>query len=204
VTRVGVLALQGGVAEHVYMLRRASEQAGIPVDIVLVKRREQLSDLAAIVVPGGESTTIGKLMQRLGLIQPLQALLEDGAAAMGTCAGAAIMASVVKDRVVGETNQPLLAVMDIEVVRNYFGRQRESFEAPVEIPVLGEKPFPGVFIRAPAIVRAWGGAKIIARLSWASNVGVAAVQDNKIALAFHPELTSDTRLHKMLIELAKR
>jgi len=206
--KVGVIALQGGVAEHLYMLRRASEETGIPVETVLVKRPWHLDGVSAVIIPGGESTTIGKLMKRTGVEEKLRKLLEDGVAAMGTCAGAVLLAKRVRDRVRGETGQETLAAMDIAVTRNYYGRQRESFEALVKLedptglaPELEEKPFHGVFIRAPSIDEAWGEARITGRLH---GVGVAAMQGNMVALAFHPELTSDTRLHRLLLRLAKK
>ena len=207
--KVGVIALQGGVAEHLHMLRRASEETGIPVETVLVKRPWHLDGVSAVIIPGGESTTIGKLMKRTGVAERLRKLLvEEGVAAMGTCAGAVLFAKRVRDRIRGETGQETLAAMDIAVTRNYYGRQRESFEALVKLedptglaPELEEKPFHGVFIRAPSIDEAWGGARITSRLQ---GVGVAAVQGAMIALAFHPELTSDTRLHRLLLRLAKK
>ena len=206
--RVAVIAYQGGVAEHIHMLRRASEDTGIGVEVVAAKRPEQLRGVDAVVLPGGESTTIGRLMKRLGLLEPLRGLLEDGAAALGTCAGAALLAKHVRDRVRGETHQPVLGVMDIEVVRNYYGRQRESFEALVKLrdptglaPELEERPFHGVFIRAPVIARTWGAAEPMGSLG--GDI-VAAIQGRIVALAFHPELTRDTRLHRLLLRLAKK
>jgi 5'-phosphate synthase pdxT subunit len=206
--RVAVVAYQGGVAEHVYMLRRASEDTGIPVQIVAAKRPEHLRGVDAVVLPGGESTTIGRLLSRFGMMEPLRRLLEDGAAAMGTCAGAALLAKRVRDRVRGETRQPVLGVMDIEVVRNYYGRQRESFEALVKLrdptglaPELEERPFHGVFIRAPVIAETWGRAEPMGSLGGDT---VAAIEGRLVALSFHPELTRDTRLHRLLLRLAKK
>ncbi|ALL00456.1 pyridoxal phosphate synthase yaaE subunit [Pyrodictium delaneyi] len=199
--KVGIVALQGGFCEHVYMLRKLAEETGWSIEPVLVKKPSNLRGLDAVIIPGGESTTIGVVARRIGLLDELRDLLESGLPAMGTCAGATLLAKSVRDRVVGETRQPLLAVMNIEVVRNYYGRQRESFEVDLKIPVLGEKPFRGVFIRAPAITRLWGRAKGIAELD---GVTVAAEEDGKLALAFHPELTGDTRIHRYFIENIKR
>jgi len=207
--RVAIVAYQGGVEEHAYMLRRASEDTGIGVELVYAKRPDHLGPVDAVVLPGGESTTIGRLMERMGMLEPLRRLLaEEGVAALGTCAGAALLARSVRDRVRGETGQPALAVMDVEVTRNYYGRQRESFEAMVKLrdptglaPELEEKPFHGVFIRAPAFTKTWGRAEPMGRLG---GVTVAAVQGRMVALAFHPELTRDTRLHRLLLRLAKK
>jgi len=207
--RVALVAYQGGVVEHAYMLRRASEDTGIGVEAVYAKRPEHLGGVDAVVLPGGESTTIGRLMARTGLLERLRRLiLEEGVAVLGTCAGAALLAKRVRDRVRGDTGQPVLAVMDVEVTRNYYGRQRESFEALVKLrdptgltPELEEKPFHGVFIRAPAFTRLWGTAEPMGTLGGDT---VAAVQGKIVALAFHPELTGDTRLHRLLLRLAKK
>ncbi len=201
--RIGVIGYQGGVAEHVVMLRRAAERLGYSVEVVLVKRPEHLERLDGIVVPGGESTTIGKLMERLGVLEPLREMLEKGLPAMGTCAGAILLSKKVRDRVRGPVAQPLLGVVDAEAVRNYFGRQRESFEIDLEIEgVTGSKPFRGVFIRSPAFSEVWGSAKPIARLPGEGEI-VAVKQGATLALAFHPELTGDTRLHEYWLQLVK-
>ncbi|BES80568.1 pyridoxal 5'-phosphate synthase glutaminase subunit PdxT [Pyrodictium abyssi] len=199
--KVGILALQGGFYEHLHMLRRLAQETGWSIEPVLVKKPSSLRGLDAVIIPGGESTTIGVVARRVGLLDELRDLLESGLPAMGTCAGAALLAKSVRDRVVGETKQPLLAVMNIEVVRNYYGRQRESFEVDLKILALGEKPFRGVFIRAPAITKLWGRAEAIAELD---GVTVAAEEDGKLALAFHPELTGDTRIHRYFLEKVKR
>ena len=197
--RIGVIAYQGGVEEHRYMLEKAGEKAGVPVEVVYVKRPWHLEGLEGVVIPGGESTTIGRLMQRLGVLEKLrEAAVEKGVGVMGTCAGAALMAKRVVDRVRGETGQPTLGVVDAEIVRNYFGRQRESFEVDLEVEGVGG--FRGVFIRAPAFTRLWGQARPLARLE---DVIVAVEEGRHLALAFHPELTSDTRLHEYWLRLLK-
>ena len=205
--RIGILALQGGVYEHHYMLRRAMEELGLTGELILVKRPQHLRGLDAIVIPGGESTTIGRLASRLGILEPLRDALREGLPALGTCAGAVMLAKSVRDARVGETGQPILGVMDVEVVRNYYGRQRESFELDLHIEGIEGGPYRGVFIRAPAITRLWGGAKAIA---WAPGVGeddkvaAAAVEGGLLATVFHPELTGDTRIHKLFLETVKR
>ncbi|WP_052885872.1 pyridoxal 5'-phosphate synthase glutaminase subunit PdxT [Vulcanisaeta distributa] len=199
--RVGVLALQGDVEEHEYAIKRASEELGINVDIIRVKKTEQLSDLSALVIPGGESTTIGSLARRVGLLDRLRDSIINGLPTLGTCAGAIFMAREVRDSVVGETGQPILGVMDIAVVRNAFGRQRDSFETDLSIDGIGTVR--AVFIRAPAIVRAWGNARALAYVKHPrlGNVIAAAQEGDMMATAFHPELTT-TKVHKYLLELA--
>ncbi|MCE4610860.1 MAG: pyridoxal 5'-phosphate synthase glutaminase subunit PdxT [Desulfurococcales archaeon] len=186
------------------MLRRALEELGYTGEVLVVKKPGQLESLDGIVIPGGESTTIGILARRMKVLEPLRDAIRSGLPALGTCAGAIILAEKVRDRVVGETGQPLIAAMRIEVVRNYFGRQRESFEADLEIDGL-EGRFRGVFIRSPAIIDAEPPARIISWLDHdGERVGVAAVQGPHLATAFHPELTGDTRLHKMWLRQIKR
>ncbi len=146
--KVGVLALQGDVEEHEYAIRRAADELKINVDVVRVKKPEHLNGLNALVIPGGESTTIGSLASRNGLLDRLRDLIINGLPTLGTCAGAIFMAREVRDSVVGETGQPILGVMDIAVVRNAFGRQRDSFEVDVTIEGIGAVR--AVFIRAPA------------------------------------------------------
>ncbi len=195
--RVGILAYQGGVAEHAFLVRKTLKELGLQGEVMPVKKPRQLDGLHAIIIPGGESTTIGKLMHRFGLLEPLKQAIEDGLPVFGTCAGAIMMAKEVSDAVLGRIGQPLLAVMDIEVVRNYYGRQKDSFEVDVKIPALGGEPFRAIFIRAPAIIRAWGSATILAEHE---GVSVAAVQEHMLATTFHPELTGDTRIHRYFLE----
>jgi len=184
------------------MIRKVFDELRLDGDVVIVKRPHHLRDIDGIIIPGGESTTIGRLAKRFGTLDIIRDLVVNGTPAFGTCAGAVMMAKKVKDSVVGEVKQPLLGVMNIEVIRNFYGRQRESFEIDLEIPILGNKLFRGVFIRAPAIIRLWGDAKPLAKLD---DVVVLAEQRSMLASTFHPELSGDTRLHKYFIrELVKR
>ncbi|KUO87238.1 MAG: pyridoxal 5'-phosphate synthase glutaminase subunit PdxT [Thermoproteus sp.] len=198
--KVGVLALQGDVEEHEQAFRKAGEELGVGVDVVKVKEGRQLGDLKALAIPGGESTAIGLLARRY--LEKLRDAVAGGLPTLGTCAGAILMAKEVRDSAVGETGQPILGVMDIAVVRNAFGRQRDSFELDVEVERFGT--LRAVFIRAPAIVRVWGGARPIARLKHprAGEVVAAAQEDSMLATAFHPELTT-AAMHKYLLELAR-
>ncbi len=195
--RIGILAYQGGVYEHEYMLRRAFTELGVNGDVIQVKKPNQLKEIDGVIIPGGESTTIGRLAERFGVLDLLRDLIKEGLPAFGTCAGAIMMAKKVRDSVVGEIQQPVLGVMDVEIVRNYYGRQRDSFEVDLSIPALGEEHFRGVFIRAPAIIKLWNGAVPLAKLE---GVTVLARQKNILASTFHPELSGDTRLHKLFIE----
>jgi len=197
--RIGVLALQGDFLEHLEILREIPGVEARPV-----KSPEDLSGLDAIVIPGGESTTIGSLMRARGLDTAIAEFVRGGGAALGTCAGAILMAKRVRDRVVGDTGQHILGLMDIAVVRNAFGRQRDSFVARLELEGVG--PVDAVFIRAPAIVEAWGGARIIAYVEHptAGRVGAAAVEENMLALAFHPEISGSRAVYSYFLSTIKR
>ena len=189
--KIGILALQGAFVEHILMLQR------LGVEAVEVRLPHELSCLDGLIIPGGESTTIGKLAAMYQLIEPLRRLA-DTKPLWGTCAGMILMAKEVG------MDQPLLGVMDIVVERNAFGRQKESFEEDLYVEVLdngASNPFPGVFIRSPRLVETKGEAIEIARL--ADGTPVAARQGNLLATAFHPELTDDTRFHQYFLRLTK-
>ncbi len=186
--KIGVLALQGSFVEHIAALRR------LGVEAFPVRLPGELEGLGGLVIPGGESTTIGKLMTEYHLVDELNRLIADGLPVFGTCAGMILLAK----RVFGLDQRPLGA-MHIEVRRNAFGRQVDSFESDLDVPALGQSPFHAVFIRAPWIVRAGEGVEILARLP----VGqpVAAREKNLVATAFHPELTTDLRFHEYFLTL---
>ena len=183
---VGVLALQGSFAEHAAALRK------IGADPVLVRLPADLDDLRGLIIPGGESTTIGKLLVLSGLLEPLRAAVKGGFPVYGTCAGMILLA-----RDIGGLDQPLLGVMDIRVKRNAFGRQLDSFEEPLHAPFLGPDPFRGVFIRAPLIEQAGPGVTVLATLP--DGRAVAAEQGRLLVSAFHPELTDDPRVHRYFL-----
>lgn len=187
--KVGVLALQGAFIEHIQILK------DLGVEAVEVRLPEDLDGLDGLIIPGGESTTIGKLAVIYGLMEPMRQFAQDNAV-WGTCAGMIFMA---KD--IGR-DQPLLGVMDIVVERNAFGRQIDSFETPLNVPALNHgsgRPFPAVFIRAPRLVAANGDAGIIATLE--DGTAVAAREGHWLATAFHPELTGDDRFHRYFLEI---
>ncbi len=191
--RIGVLALQGAFIEHIKILRR------LGVDAVEVRLPKDLEGLDGLIIPGGESTTIGKLAVMYNLMEPLRDFASHNPV-WGTCAGMIFMA---KD--IG-MDQPLLGVMDIEVERNAFGRQVDSFEVELNVPALQEygdsTPFPAVFIRAPRLVAAQGDTKIIATL--ADGTAVAAQEGDWLVTSFHPELTGDTRFHEYFLSLVHK
>jgi len=190
--KIGVLALQGDFAEHIAMLKR------IGVTSLEVRLPDQLGEIDGLIIPGGESTTIGKLAADYRLIEPLRNFgLEK--AIWGTCAGAIFLSKDVKRQ------QPLLALMDIQVERNAFGRQVNSFETDLDIPALRsvsteEKPYHAVFIRAPLIEEVGGEAEVLASLP--DGRIVAAQQGHLLATSFHPELTLDDRFHRYFAALA--
>ena len=186
--RIGVLALQGAFAEHIATLHQLKVQA-LPVRLPT-----ELDGLDGLVIPGGESTSIGKLMLDYNLMSKIRNLAKNGLPVFGTCAGIILLASKTSDSDINP-----LGIMDITVRRNAFGRQRESFETELSIPVLGEKPFPGVFIRAPIIEQANSEVEILARLT--DGTRVAARQGKILASAFHPELTSDLRFHQYFLDI---
>jgi 5'-phosphate synthase pdxT subunit len=186
--RIGVLAVQGAFVEHIVILRRLN------VEALPVRLPQELIGLDGLIIPGGESTSISKLMLSYNLMDEVRNLAQNGLPVFGSCAGMILLASKNSDLDV----EPI-GVMDITVRRNAFGRQRESFETELSIPVLGEKLFPGVFIRAPVIKEANGKAEILARL--ADGTGVAAEQGKLLASAFHPELTNDLRFHQYFLDI---
>jgi 5'-phosphate synthase pdxT subunit len=190
--RIGVLALQGDFAEHAAALRRVGAE---PVEVRLPA---ELEGLAGLIIPGGESTTIGKLMAEWGLLTPLGERLRGGLPVWGTCAGAIVLARDVRDALPG---QPLLGVMDIAVRRNAFGRQVQSFETDLDVPALGQAPVPAVFIRAPKIESAGEGVEVLARLD--DGTIVAAREGAILVTAFHPELTPDDRFHRLFVDMVR-
>ena len=179
--RVGVLALQGDVVEHLHALRR------VGVEAVEVKTERELARIDALIVPGGESTTVIRLLERFGLVQPIKDRVAAGMPFWGTCMGMIVAASHVAD-----LEQDTLALLDITVRRNAFGRQIASAEVPLDIPALGAAAFPAIFIRAPWVERAGPGVDVLASLD---GYGVFVRQGSVLGTSFHPELTGDDRLH---------
>jgi 5'-phosphate synthase pdxT subunit len=187
--KIGVLALQGAFREHLLTL------AAIGVEGVAVRLPADLGDVDGLILPGGESTTMRKLIDRWGLRQPILDLAASGAPLFGTCAGMIVLA-----REIAGDEEPILALLDVTVERNAFGRQLDSFEADLSVPVLGDQPVHGVFIRAPVIERTGPDVDILARLD--DGRVVAVRERNVIATAFHPELAGETRFHRLVATMA--
>ena len=187
--RIGVLAVQGAFAEHIALLR------DIGVEAVPVRLPSDLDGLSGLILPGGESTAMRKLIDNWGLRQPILDLAQRGAPLFGTCAGMILLSNEITDG-----DQPVFPLLDIGVKRNAFGRQLESFEAELSVPVLGDKPVHAVFIRAPVVERVGAGVDVLAQLE---DGRVVAVRDgNVIATAFHPELAGETRFHRLVATMA--
>jgi pyridoxal 5'-phosphate synthase pdxT subunit len=187
--RIGVLAVQGAFAEHIALLRE------IGVEAVPVRLPQDLEGLSGLILPGGESTAMRKLIDNWGLRQPILDLANRGAPLFGTCAGMILLSNEIADG-----DEPVLPLLDIGVKRNAFGRQLDSFEADLAVPVLGDKPVHAVFIRAPVVERVGEGVDVLAQLE---DGRVVAVRDgNVIATAFHPELAGETRFHRLVATMA--
>lgn len=197
-TRIGVLALQGDFREHLQALDRLGIQAHP------VRLPEHLAQVDGVIIPGGESTVMGKLMVEYGLDQPLRELIASGAAVWGTCAGMILLARETDNARAG---QPLLAAMHMRVCRNAFGAQRESFETDLRVPALGERPVHAVFIRGPAVESVEPGVEVLARLDDGGDGGrgtIVAVRENTLlATAFHPEITEDLRFHDYFLGMVR-
>ncbi len=188
---VGVLALQGDFREHSAILRR------LGTDPLEVRLPAQLATITHLIIPGGESTTIGRLLALYGMLEPLRARAGRDLAVWGTCAGAILLARTILDQKQG--GQPSVGSMDITVRRNAYGSQLASFELPLDAPAFGAGPLPGIFIRAPQIEAVGQGVEVLARLP--NGAIVAARQGQLLATTFHPELTADARVHRYFLSL---
>lgn len=184
---IGVLALQGAFKEHIHMLEKCGVQTAE------VRKKDQLSHIGGLVIPGGESTTIGKLMIDWELMEPIKEKALSGLPIFGTCAGMALLAKNIMD-----SNQPRLGLMDVSVVRNAYGRQIDSFETDLTINALNDRTFKGVFIRAPYIEEADSHVEIMAEHE---GKVVMARQGKLLSCAFHPELTNDLRIHEHFLKM---
>ena len=187
--KIGVLALQGAFAEHVAALRAIGAEA------VEVRLPEQLDDVDGLIIPGGESTTMRNLIRRWNMREPILALAERGAPLFGTCAG-----MIVLSRQIEGGEEPILPLLDVTVERNAFGRQLDSFETDLSVPLLGDTPVHAVFIRAPVIESVGPDVDVIARLDDGRIVAVR--EKNIVATSFHPELAGETRFHRLIATMA--
>jgi 5'-phosphate synthase pdxT subunit len=189
-TRIGVLALQGDFAEHISIFRRLGIAARE------VRQPQELDDLDGLVIPGGESTTIVRLISEFVLLEPLRERAQKGFPLWGTCAGMIVLAERAS-----ELAWPTLGALAIAVRRNAFGRQVDSFETDLAVPALGQQPFHAVFIRAPIVEEVGDGVEVLAKLE--NGTAVAVRQANALATAFHPELTEDHRFHRYFIDMVR-
>lgn len=194
-TNIGVLALQGDFIEHEVVLHK------LDVEAREVRTAEQLKGLDGLIIPGGESTTFGRLMTDFGLYEPLRVLVRSGVPVWGTCAGMIMLA-----RHASDLPYPTLEALDIEVDRNAYGRQVDSFEADIDVPALGSEPYHAVFIRAPVVVSVGHGVEVLARCRRTPDEPerpVAVRQGNLLASSFHPELTPDPRFHRYFVDIVR-
>lgn len=191
--RVAVVGVQGDVEEHVEITERAMERLGIEGEVIATRKRKTVGESDAVILPGGESTTISKLIWRDGIAEEILRLAREGKPVMGTCAGLIVLARH-GDEQVKKTGTRLLGLLDVKVRRNAFGRQRDSFEAELEFEGIGSVK--AVFIRAPAVEWVGDGVQVLSRFE---DRIVAVRQKNVIGLAFHPELTDDTRIHEFFL-----
>ena len=195
---IGILGLQGDVTEHIEKIDQTLELMNLNGKSFTIKNAEHIEKIDGLIITGGESTTIGKMADRNNLITKIREKANAGLPMLCTCAGLILMAKKVRDFVLGEVNQPILGILDVEVIRNAFGRQKDSFEVDLSIPILGEQPFRGVFIRSPSISSVLNNnVKVLATFD---NKIIAVKQENLLGFSFHPELTEDIRIHKLLID----
>ena len=197
---VGVLGIQGDIEENVSQTWTAFDYLRKKGNVRIVRRSSDIAGISGLILPGGESTMVSNIVTVNGeLFRNIAEAITKGMPVLGTCAGMIILSTRVHDRVIGQTNQKLLSLLNIVVERNAFGRQRDSFEADLEISMMGKRPFKGVFIRAPIVSKAGEGVEVIAKIE---DKVVAVKQGNIVATAFHPELSSDSRFHLHLIRSA--
>lgn len=195
---IGVLSIQGDVDENLLATMIAIDEMDVDGTVYDVNTSEDIADLDGLILPGGESTTIGRLSEDNDLLDVMRAKISGGMPVLGICAGMIMLSASADDRIVGTTKQPLLEALDIKVERNAFGRQSQSFEAPISMDSIGITEFPGVFIRAPVISNT-GSAEVLATLD---GMAVALKKGNILGTSFHPELTDDVSIHKYLVGLA--
>ncbi|HEU5221345.1 MAG TPA: pyridoxal 5'-phosphate synthase glutaminase subunit PdxT [Candidatus Nitrosotalea sp.] len=198
---IGILAVQGDVAENILATKMAIEELGMEGMVTEVKTPEQISDLDGLVIPGGESTVIGTLSMVNGSLKKIKEKIASGMPVFGICAGMILLSKKAKDRVVGEMDQPLLDFLDVKIERNAFGRQKDSFESEISMDKIGITKFPGVFIRAPSIIETGKDVEVLSKFN---EKIIAVKQGNILGTSFHPELTGDISLHKYFVSMIKK
>lgn len=198
---IGILAVQGDVAENILATKMAIEDLGMEGIVTEVKTPEQISDLDGLVIPGGESTVIGTLSLVNGSLKKIKEKIASGMPVFGICAGMILLSKKAKDRIVGEMDQPLLDFLDVKIERNAFGRQKDSFESEISMDKIGISKFPGVFIRAPSIIETGKDVEVLSKFN---EKIIAVKQGNILGTSFHPELTGDISLHKYFVSMIRK
>ena len=198
---IGVLSLQGDVAENIASTEAALSELHETGQVTEVKTPDQISKLDGLIIPGGESTMIGQLSLINGSLKKIKEKINSGMPVFGICAGLILLSKNAKDRVIGSTDQPLLDLLNVDVERNSFGRQRDSFEAEISMDAINIPKFNGVFIRAPSIHEVGDNVDIISKFN---EKIVAVKQGNIFATSFHPELTTDVSLHKFFVKILQQ
>jgi 5'-phosphate synthase pdxT subunit len=196
--KVGVLGIQGDIEENILSTVEALKKLNLRGTVESVRYSESIAELDGLILPGGESTVIGSLLSIQGKVfQTIEKKITEGMPVLGTCAGLIMLSKRTYDKVIGETKQKLFGMLDVVIERNAFGRQHESFEVDLEIPVLGKEPFRGIFIRSPIVNNVGDSVTILTKLN---DKIVAVKQNNIIGTSFHPELSADRRLHELFIK----
>ena len=197
---VGILSIQGDVQENLISTKAALDELGFDGTVTNVKTPDEISQLDGLIIPGGESTTIGQLSLVNGSLKVLKEKIDGGMPVLGICAGMIMLSKTANDKVVGKTDQPLLDILDIKLERNSFGRQRESFETDISLDSINIPQFNGVFIRAPSVSEVGSDVEVLSKFN---EKIVAVKKGNVIGTSFHPELTEDNSLHKYFVNLVK-
>jgi pyridoxal 5'-phosphate synthase pdxT subunit len=196
--KIGVLGIQGDIEENILSTAEALKNLNLQGTVESVRYSESIAELDGLILPGGESTVIGNLLSIQGKVfQTIEKKIIEGMPVLGTCAGLIMLSKRTYDKVVGETKQKLFGMLDVVIERNAFGRQHESFEVDLKIPVLGNEPFRGIFIRSPIVNNVGESVTILTKLN---DKIVAVKQNNIIGTSFHPELSTDRRLHELFIK----
>ncbi len=195
--KIGVLSIQGDIEENVEACKEALNETGITGEVIEVKTHEEILDVDGLIIPGGESTVISTMMSlNQSNWETLKQKISEGLPVLGTCAGMIILAKRVLDKTIGETQQKLIKILDVTIERNAFGRQHESFETDLSIPIIGDRPFKAVFIRGPIVKETGNNVQILSKYN---DKIVAVQQNNIIGTSFHPELAEDNRFYTHFI-----
>jgi 5'-phosphate synthase pdxT subunit len=195
--KIGVLSIQGDIEENIQACKEALNETGITGEVIEVKTHEEILDVDGLIIPGGESTVISTMMSlNQSNWETLKQKISEGLPVLGTCAGMIILAKRVLDKTIGETQQKLIKILDVTIERNAFGRQHESFETDLSIPIIGDRPFKAVFIRGPIVKETGNNVQILSKYN---DKIVAVQQNNIIGTSFHPELAEDNRFYTHFI-----